>query len=192
MSLMDDFNLDDNLDEFEEESPSEDSGNRTFLLVAGGLGAILILSLACIAIYAMWILPNQRENNNTEASAINAQNTEIAMMVDMTEEARAWTATPSITPTKAPSTATPKPTLVLAPTDTPEMEGDAAADVTADPRTATVAALFTQQANNETTTPQATGLPQTGFVDDVGIPGLVALAGSLVLVIFLARRLRSS
>jgi LPXTG-motif cell wall-anchored protein len=61
-----------------------------------------------------------------------------------------------------------------------------------DPRTATVAALFTQQAEKElTTTPVSTSLPDTGLMDNVGVPGLVALAASLVLVIILARRLRT-
>jgi len=40
-------------------------------------------------------------------------------------------------------------------------------------------------------TPSSTSLPETGFMDNAGIPGLVALAASLVLVIFLARRLRT-
>jgi hypothetical protein len=190
MSLMDDFDLD-NL-EIEEEPKPEESGNRTFLLVAGILGGILIISLVCIAIYAMVYLPRTREASSTEVAEINAQNTEVAMLSAMTAEAQAWTATPSKTPTSAPQSPTPSRTPVLAPTDTPVAEGGmGAADV--DPRTATVAALFTQQAANAlTATPISTSLPDTGFMDNAGIPGLVALAASLVLVIFLARRLRTS
>lgn len=189
MTLMDDFDLD-NL-ELEEEPQPEDSGNRTFLLVAGILGGILILSLVCIAVYAMVFLPRSREASSTEAAEINAQNTEVAMLSQMTAEAQAWTATPSITPTTAPQTPTPSKTPVVAPTDTPDSSGGGAATV--DPRTATVAALFTQQAENALTiTPVSTALPDTGFMDNVGVPGLVALASSLVLVIFLARRLRTS
>lgn len=189
MTLMDDFDLD-NM-ELEEEPQPEGSSNRTFLLVAGILGGILILSLVCIAVYAMVYLPRSRGATSTEAAEINAQNTEVAMLSEMTAEAQSWTATPSKTPTTAPQTPTPSRTPVLAPTDTPVMEGDSAATV--DPRTATVAALFTQQAANAlTTTPVSTVLPDTGFMDNVGIPGLVALASSLVLVIFLARRLRTS
>lgn len=186
MTLMDDFDLD-NM-EIEEEPKPEDSSNRTFLMVTGILGGILIVSLVCIAVYAMVFLPRGREAQSTEIAEINAQNTEVAMMSVMTAEAKSWTSIPSVTPTSAPKT--PTPTLVLAPTDTPEMSGDAAADV--DPRTATVAALFTEQALRElTTTPVSTGLPDTGIMDNVGVPGLVALAASLVLVIFLARRLRT-
>jgi len=36
----------------------------------------------------------------------------------------------------------------------------------------------------------STALPNTGFADDVGIPGMFALALALVVVIFLVRRLR--
>jgi len=35
-------------------------------------------------------------------------------------------------------------------------------------------------------------LPNTGFVDDVGAPGLMLIAVALVAVIFLVRRLRGS
>jgi hypothetical protein len=185
MTEMNDFDLD-NL-EIEEESQPEEGNNRTFVTVAGILGGILIISLVCIAVYAMVYLPRTRGAKATEAAEIIAQNTEVAMMSEMTAEARLWTSTPSITPTKAPKTATPSPTPVLAPTDTPEMAEDVV-----DPRTATVAALFTQQAEKDlTTTPVSTVLPDTGFMDNVGVPGLVALAASLVLVIFLARRLRT-
>ncbi len=57
--------------------------------------------------------------------------------------------------------------------------------------TATMGALFTQQASNLlTVTPITTQLPSASFADDVGLPGLLALAGAMILMIFLARRLR--
>jgi LPXTG-motif cell wall-anchored protein len=64
---------------------------------------------------------------------------------------------------------------------------------TVDPRTATVSALLTQAASTATTrTPTVTALPVTGFAEDVGVPGLVGLALVLIVVIFLARRLRTA
>lgn len=182
MTEMDDFDLED-LEPKEEEQPGK-STNRTFLLVAGILGGILILTLVCIAVYAMVYLPQSREAESTEVAEINAQNTEVSKLSALTAEARSWTSTPTATlkPTDVPDTPTP----VLVATDTPGLGG---ADLTVDPRTATVAALLTQQAVN--ITPVATELPDTGIMDNVGIPGLVALAGTLILVIFLARRLRS-
>ena len=182
MTLMNDFDLEDV--ELEDEPEPEESSNRTFLLVAGILGGVLILSLVLVAVYAMVFLPRNRDAQSTQEAEIYAQNTEVAMWSAMTAEAQAWTATPSATPTRAPITATP----VLAPTNTPVMDLDAASE---DPRTATVAALLTQQAKNLTLTPVSTALPDTGFIDNAGVPGLVALAASLVLVIFLARRLRT-
>jgi hypothetical protein len=178
MTLMDDFDLDD----LEEEEEPRAASNRTFLIVAGILGGILILTLVFIAVYAMVLLPRSREASSTEIAAINAQNTEVAMLMTMTAEAKSWTSTPTMTSTELPDTPTP----VIVATDTPQLD---AADVTTDPRTATVAALLTQQAENAT--PAPTELPDTGIMDNIGVPGLVALAGSLVLVIFLARRLRS-
>jgi len=38
----------------------------------------------------------------------------------------------------------------------------------------------------------STALPNTGFADEVGLPGLFGLALGLILIIFLARRLRSN
>ncbi len=189
MSLMDDFDLD-NM-EVEEEPKPEESSNRTFLLVAGILGGILILSLVCIAVYAMVYLPRAREADSAERQEIIAQQTEVAMLSALTAEAQAWTAVPSLTPTRVPQSPTPTRTPVLAATNTP-VAGVGAGEGDVDPRTATVAALFTQQAAGaKTATPVSTSLPETGFMDNAGIPGLVALAASLVVVIFLARRLRT-
>jgi hypothetical protein len=74
---------------------------------------------------------------------------------------------------------------------------------TQNPATATVGAAFTQIAQvaaTTTITTQTTGtviatstaLPNTGFADDVGLPGMFALAIALVIVIFLVRRLRAA
>ncbi|HUV29136.1 MAG TPA: LPXTG cell wall anchor domain-containing protein, partial [Anaerolineales bacterium] len=60
-------------------------------------------------------------------------------------------------------------------------------------RTATVSALLTEAASGRLTpTPTASSLPDTGFAEDVGIPAMVGLALLLVVIIFLARRLRTA
>lgn len=164
------------------------SDNRTFWLVAGILGAVLILALVCMAVYAMVFMPQRRDAQSTQAAQINMQNTEVAMAAEMTAQAQAWTPTPTVTTTPAAITTTPSPTPVLALTDTPA----GAVEATTDPRTATVSALLTQQAGGNTATPAATGLPDTGFADGFSIPGMLALAAALVVVIFLARRLRTA
>jgi hypothetical protein len=43
-----------------------------------------------------------------------------------------------------------------------------------------------------TTTLGVQGMPQTGFFDDVGLPSMIILAIALVVIIFLARRIRKS
>ena len=60
----------------------------------------------------------------------------------------------------------------------------------------TQAALAQTQAAQElltqTSTPTATGLPDTGFADDLSIPTIALMAALLILVIFVARGLRAS
>jgi cytoskeletal protein RodZ len=169
--------------------PPEESSNRPFLMVAGILGGIMLLSLIAIVAFALARpLLSGGSNRQTQAAEINLQNTEVARAVSLTEVAVAALATPS--PTQPPPTATlaPTNTLVVAQqvTNTPLP--------TTDPRTATVAALLTQAADAQKTEPAATPtqLPTTGFADDVGAPGLLALAALLVVVIFLSRRLRTA
>ena len=188
MADYDDFEFEDNVDDFDDDGVSEGGNdNRTFWLVAGGLGIILILALVCMVVYAMVFMPQRRDAQSTQAAAIQATNEQVSMDAEMTAQAQAWTQTPTITLTQAPNTATPTRTPVLAATDTP-----AGAQPTADPRTATVSALLTQQAGGGSVTPTPTQLPDTGFADDIGLPGMVALAAALVVVIFLARRLRNA
>lgn len=193
MGMMNDF---DDL-EFEEidseETISTSRGsNRTFLVVAGILGGILLIALLAIAAYAVVYLPSRDTGQQTQVAAINATNTAVAEEAQLTAIAKQITLTPTLTATLPPTeTLTPVPTNtstpVLAPTNTPEE--------TLDPATATVAALLTQQARDgegETPIPTTTALPDTGFVDDFGVPGLLLAAGVLMVVIILSRRLRAS
>jgi LPXTG-motif cell wall-anchored protein len=99
-----------------------------------------------------------------------------------------FTATPTRTPIPATQTASPSPTLVIAaPSQT---QGQVTPTID---RTATVSALLTEAASGrETPTPTPSSLPDTGFAEDVGIPAMVGLALLLVVIIFLARRLRTA
>ncbi|MEE9598832.1 MAG: hypothetical protein V3V66_00060, partial [Anaerolineales bacterium] len=127
----------------------------------------------------------------TQVAAINATNTAVAEEAQLTAIAKQITLTPTFTATLPPTeTSTPIPTNtstpVLASTNTPDP-----GDGTGDPATETVAALLTQQAGG-TLVPTATALPDTGFADDFGVPGLLLIAGVLMVVIILSRRLRAS
>ena len=196
MGMMDDFDNDFDFEEIdpEEGPPPEEAGNRTFLIVAGIMGGILLLSLIGIAVYAMTVVPKQQTQRQTQVAEVYAQNTQVALSSQLTAEAESWTATPTITDTPLPSD-TPTPTNTLAPTETsaPTNTPVVAAPQadTPSPHTATVQALLTQQAAGDLT-PTATELPGTGFADDVGAPGLLAIAAILLVVIFLSRRLRKS
>ncbi|MGB2957195.1 MAG: hypothetical protein WBB64_14650 [Anaerolineales bacterium] len=196
---MNDF---DNL-EFEEMDSEETiassrGSNRTFLVVAGILGGILLIALLAIAGYALVILPGRDTGQQTQVAEINATNTAIAEGAQLTALVMRGTITPTFTATLPPATETLTPgptntataTPVLAPTNTPEPTSEG----TQDPGTATVAALLTQQAEEgeETPIPTATALPETGFADDFGVPGLLLVAGVLMVVIILSRRLRVS
>ena len=186
----DDADSFESFDDFRDEDISEgESDNRTFWLVAGILGAILILALVCMVVYAMVIVPNRAGNQEATAAAINTQNASVQMTVDAEAQAMAWTPTPTLSSTPAPVTPTASNTPVVAVGD--NTSTPTGPTVTADPRTATVAALLTQQAGSGIT-PTPTRLPDGGFADDVGIPGMLALAAALVVVIFLARRLRTA
>lgn len=199
MGMMNDF---DDL-EFEEMDSEETiatsrGSNRTFLVVAGILGGILLIALLAIAGYAVVILPGRDTGQQTQVAAINATNTAIAEEARLTAIVMRGTLTPTFTATLPPvtETLTPVPTdipantatPVLAPTNTPEPTSEG----TQNSETATVAALLTQQAGEETPIPTATALPDTGFADDFGVPGLLLVAGVLMVVIILSRRLRVS
>ncbi len=197
MGMLNDF---DDL-EFEEEKGEETiatsrGSNRTFLIVAGILGGILLIALLAIAAYAVLYLPGRETGQQTQVAEINATNTAVAEEAQLTAIAKQITMTPTSTATLRPSTTptvTPSRTStpVLAPTNTPEVDLG-----TPDPAaTETVAALLTQQAGGGlggTIIPTATALPDTGFADDFGVPGLVLIAGVLMVIIILSRRLRTS
>ncbi len=170
-----------------EPPPGGEATNRTFLIVAGILGGVTVLALACIAAYAFVILPRQRAQASQQVASLNARNTQVALAITQTSAAAYFTATP--TATKVPPTATRTPTkVVVAATNTKVLAA-------VDPRTATVSALLTQASGiqrTKTVAPTATALPKTGFAEDVGLPGMLGTAITLIAVFFLARRLRMS
>jgi len=176
----------DDLNYEDEETPPEEASNRTFLIAAGILGGIVLLSIACLAVYALVILPQQRAAQQGDESALATQNAQVNEALTATQVAISLSQTPQATET-------------LFPTDTPVVAQPSAtntsivaeATFTPDPATATVAAGLTQvAASTGTIIPTSTALPTSGFADEVGLPGLVIAAMVLVAVIFLARRLR--
>jgi LPXTG-motif cell wall-anchored protein len=254
--------------------PEPVSSNRTFLIVAGILGGIMLMALLALAAYAIFFAPQRRSLMATQVASRNSQNTQVALAGEQTiivvegvgivetatevpgataTQTREVRATSTHASTASPAqeaaeSSTPEPTLVIAAqvtqdsaatedprtatvaalltqaagADTPEpltatvsalltqTAGAVTPDIqtatstalitatataggsTLDPRTATVAALFTQAASTGIPrTATVTALPATGFADEAGVPGLLGLALVLIVVIFLARRLRT-
>ncbi len=174
----------DDLNTLDNETPPEESGNRTFLIWAGILGGIMLLSIACVAGYAFVVLPRQAATRATQQAALIEQGVEVNVTLSAIAQAEllsqtpAPTATPTVTNTPVFQNVTTTPTVG-----------------TVDPQTATVIAALTQAAQAQltiTALPTSTLLPNTGFADEVGAPGLVVMAISLVVVILLARRMRTS
>lgn len=184
-SNFDDNNPDDG------QLPEESNNNRTFLIAAGILGGIILISVACLG--GIFLL-NRNTGVQTEALSVAAS---------QTAEAAFSGIGPALTAT---AEAVIEPTATLAPTQT-LVVNNATATTTPDPNTtpqaaapaagtpaaatATVGAALTQAAIAQLTiVPTTTALPNTGFVDDVGVPGLVVMALAFIIVILMARRLR--
>lgn len=165
----------------------EESTNRTFVIAAAGLGAVLILSMICLAAYALYWAPRQRVARETEIADRNIQNTQQAQT--QTAEAIQLLPTATSTPTGTASpTGTVTPTqVVVLPTDTPT---PFITFPTLSPEEATAAAQATAAAGLAGT-PTPTALPATGFVEDVGIPTILLIGGLLVAVVIVARSLRA-
>lgn len=162
-------------------TPPEESSNRTFLVVAGILAGIVLLSLACVAGYVLIFQPQQQASRAQAATAQAVQNAQVAQALTATQQAANFpTATITPPPTQTPLIAQATATAIPA-TNTP------------DPATATVAAALTQAAQAQLThVPTSTALPGTGIGDQYGAPGLVIVGMGLIAVIFLARRLRAA
>jgi hypothetical protein len=175
----------DDMTTLDDAQPPEESGNKTFLIVAAGLGLFVLLSIVCIAGYYWFVLRPQTNDRKAAQATLVAQNVAVdqALTAKAQENLIQQTALAATTPTAS---------------NTPPFEqatATATAVVIFDPQTATVAAALTQAALAQQAVaglPTSTLVPNTGFVDDVGAPGLVIMAIALVVVILLARRLRAS
>ncbi|MDH5605600.1 MAG: hypothetical protein OEY93_01820 [Anaerolineae bacterium] len=208
--MLDDFDLDvpedeeDELDIFDEEG-GEPGTNRNFMMIAGGLGVVLLISMICIAVYSFVIRPGQEPAVDPAAATMQAQQTELSQSLTETAQAivqvlPSETLAPSATVEvlDGTGTATVDPSAQVTEPIVATQEPDGGATV--NPATATVYAVLTKVAVARTqaaetlltTTPTftPTALPNTGFLDDYGPIGLFMMAAMMILVIFMSRRLR--
>src|SRR5688572_4071279 len=174
----------------DEQLPEESGNNRTFLIAVGILGGIILISIACIVgIYLF-----SRNNQAAQQAQIDAATQTAAASSNFINQALTATFEAQIQPTATlPPTSTP---VVNVATVTNTVDPNATATVgagTPAAATATVGAALTQAAIAQLTiVPTTTALPNTGFIDDYGVPGLVVMALAFIIVILLARRLRVS
>jgi hypothetical protein len=181
-----------NTTETPEAPPPEERSNRTFWIVGGIMGGLVILTLVCMAVYFLVIAPRLNTQKNAAQATIEAANAQVIQQMTSTAEAALWT------PTAPPATLTSTQPLVALSSSTPVIVlNTATATSTNNP--GTLVAMQTQLAFQLTSTGQAAatlqatqGMPQTGFFEDIGLPGLVVLAAALIVVIFLARRMRKA
>ncbi len=167
-----------------DDTPPEEGNNRTFLIVAGILGGIILITAACLGLVLLF------NRNNTPAVDPAAQTATAQAQNNVINDALTATFQASILPT---TTLTPAPTatsVVALESATPTLDPALANNA---PLTATIAAALTQAAAAQLTiVPTTTALPNTGFMDDYGLPGMFVMAVAFVIVILLARRLRVS
>lgn len=176
---------------FEEEElqPAEESSNRNFIIIAGILIGIVCLSIGGLGFYALRVMPQQASVRSTQEAVRVAQDVAAFQTLTALAGSDLLSQTPPATAT-LPATNTP-PIQQASPTGTVP----AGVASTSDPQTATVAAALTQAAQAQLTVtflPTSTALPNSGFADEAGLPGLVAMAIALVVVILLARRMRAT
>ncbi len=176
--------------EYEEEQEKEPkSSNRSFALaigIIGGLGLLFLIGLALFLIFG-----KNFSSATNKAAEINAQNTAIAMYGTATEIVNQQIQTLQALPT---NTKVPTQTPVVAPTNTPVvlpttntglLTQTAVAALTLQPTVLATVGAGTPQ-------PTSTGIPDTGIMDDLGLPALFGGALVLIAIIIVARRLRLS
>lgn len=196
------------------DTPPEEKGNKTFLIVGGIMAGLVFLTLICMAIYLFAIRPTQTKNADATKTAVALFNQQEIGSHTETAEAALWSPTPeptfTFTPSKTTAPATPTvsntPVLVEDTTlaaETPQtdpatleaMQTELSLQMTStgaastDAASAGAASAGTRAIGGEGT---PSGMPATGFFDEVGLPMLAILTLALLVVIFLARRLRHS
>ena len=204
---MEDLYADEELYEDEAEEGMEGEGaNRTFILLAAGLGGLLVVALCIFAVWAFVINPRMTADRVTENHSIESTNEAIGA----TATAGAFAAQPEatdtpvpvsagedteLTATKNPPTATPRPPTATPKPDTPTPAEMAAGDATEEPTEATPAEVASGAEDTTQATPtQATqasakqGVPETG----VGAWGAGILALGLLLLLIVVRRVRQA
>ena len=73
--------------------PEPESSNRTFIIVAGIMAGIILLSIICMAVYFLVIAPGQQSKRAAEQATVEAYNLQIQQAMTQTQAAAQWTHT---------------------------------------------------------------------------------------------------
>lgn len=205
--FTDDNGNNDDFDLIPEETPSSPppaSNNRTFIIAIVVLGVLFVLAVLAFIGYDFLVARPERTHRQETIAAVNMSNTATvsaltAQAVAVVPPTATATSAPKLAPTNTPAPKATNTPVVAQPSPTHTQQ---AAGGATDPRTATVSALLTQAAiakltatvSSGTAVPgvTSTALPNTGFADEVGLPGLLGVAALLVVVIFVVRRMRTT
>ncbi len=190
---------DNQLEGFEEgpatppERPS--GGGRPFVVALTIIGILVVIALIALGVVLLSKNPTAALE---QAARQNAQNTQIALAA--TEQMRnvflqqtldaAKLPSVTVAPTLGPQGLVTNTPVVAIPTAT---RTPVPPTPTLDPAAQTkTAAALTQAASGGTPQATATGLPSTGFADQVGLPGMAIGAVLLLILILIVRRARVS
>jgi hypothetical protein len=172
--------------------PPEESGNRMFLIGAIILGGIFVFAL--IAIFALYFLTRPgatpaalQPQDMTATAAVQAgftqtaaaQGTQTRVAVALQTAAITYTPSQTVTASKSPTrTSTPVVFATISNATNTPIE------------TPKPSATETQVGATAVRTGTPTALPQTGFGDSAGFPGLIFVGGAAIVLIIVARQLR--
>ena len=174
----------------EEEAIAEEGTNRTFIILVGALGGLLVVGLCMFAVWAFVIAP--RMSNDIEAQNQLTQATKTAVAAQAAGETATSEAPTDTAEPPAPSD-TPKPTETKAPTAVPATPEATSAEAATEGTPAGAAAASTPTetpkpiaTRRPTATPGSGDVPNTG----VGTLGASALAVGLLFLLVAVRRMR--
>jgi cytoskeletal protein RodZ len=175
------------------EGPANRPSNRNFLIALGIIGGIFVIVVIALLAVVFLVLPARNAVQQQQFRAQAAANTATAQFATDQALSALLLLTPSATP--VPSATPPLPTATNTPVVAPAATKTPTATSTTvpDAQKATLSAQQTQLAAGKFTTTviaTSTALPTTGFADQVGLPGLLGLGAALILIVFLARRMR--
>jgi flagellar basal body-associated protein FliL len=181
--MYDDFEDLDILDDDEDELLEDKPRSRTFTVIAGVLGVLIVFAIITVAAFLLF--------SNKDANTNNTADTDPAIAQTETAQAQQKFIGESLTQTAVAlagqAQATEPPPTATATQEAASPTQDTAATIQAAYTQAV--ALQTEQAGTAATDDE---LPDTGLIDDLGIPGILAFSTLLFLVIIIVRRVRAS